>query len=563
MEYLLGVLTATLISRLVNNNLFVFILSLIIAIYLFKFKYDKREIKISTIFGFFLSIIINSYVNLSIFNSTNIFKITTIMQIIGLIPIITYTLLYFYKHSLNLKTKSYKFDQKLFKNSNYSIVKYFLLIFISWLPIMISFYPGIFSYDAAGQVNQMALGKYTSHHPMLHTLFMDFLIKMADIFWGSGSIGLFTHLIIQAIILALSLAYLIDFLSKEKANFILKLLTLLAFMFVPLFPVMAVTATKDVLFGAFYLILTINIIKFIKYQEAYIKKPINILTLIIFGALSILFRNNTLYAFCLFLPFIIFYLRKYVNHIIIILGTTALIVFGTNQFIDHTFEPEEGSVREALSLPIQFMGRLYNTEELTKKEQIDIQRFYWNRRLKDYKEHISDPIKNTVYKSYIVSHMGQYVKLSFRLAVKYPTTLVDSFLLTNETYFNPLDRLPDQDIYRVLWEIRDTNYYDNYDIEFKFKDNKIAGFYYALLESGEYNRFPIFKVIFNISLYIYILLFALYVFILKKDYKSILGILPFITLFITVLLGPVAILRYILPIVLSAPLLIHLIVKKK
>ncbi len=114
MEYLLGVLTATLMSRLVNNNLFVFILSLIIAIYLFKFKYNKREIKISTIFGFFLSIVINSYVNLNIFNSTNIFRITTIMQIIGLVPIITYTLLYFYKHSLNLKTKSYKFDQKLF-----------------------------------------------------------------------------------------------------------------------------------------------------------------------------------------------------------------------------------------------------------------------------------------------------------------------------------------------------------------------------------------------------------------------------------------------------------------
>ena len=80
--------------------------------------------------------------------------------------------------------------------------------------------------------------------------------------------------------------------------------------------------------------------------------------------------------------------------------------------------------------------------------------------------------------------------------------------------------------------------------------------------SNEYQDCVIFC-IFNISLYIYILLFALYVFILKKDYKSILGILPFITLFITVLLGPVAILRYILPIVLSAPLLIHLIVKKK
>ncbi|MCX4248474.1 MAG: DUF6020 family protein [Bacilli bacterium] len=429
--------------------------------------------------------------------------------------------------------------------------------------MIISFYPGIFSYDAAGQLNQMFMGKYTTHHPMIHTLFLDFPIKMTDLICGSGSVGLFIHLLIQATVFALSLAYLVDYLSKEKASFILKLGSLLAFMFVPLFPVMAITATKDVLFSAFYLLLAINIIEFIKYQDKFIKRPINIISLIAFATLSLLFRNNTLYAFCLFLPFIIFYLKKYISQIIIVFASIFLIVTGVNRYIDVIYEPEPGSVREALSLPTQFMGRLYNTEEnLTDKEKEKIQSFYWNKRLKDYEEHISDPIKNTMYKGYVTSHAPKYVKLFFTLGFKYPVTLIDSFLLTNETYFNPFDKLPDDDVYRVLWEIRDKDDFFNYDIEFKFKENKLAGFYYALLETGEYNKFPLLKVIFNISLYIYILGLALYIFIIRKEYNKVLCILPFITLFITVLLGPVAILRYVLPVALAAPLLIHMILKK-
>lgn len=563
MEILLSILSAIVLSRLVNNNILVLILTFLLSNYLFKLRYDKHSIKVSAIFAFVISIIINSYINLNTLDSTRLFHITTILSIIGLTPIITYILLFISKYIDNIKNKKYKLDKRLFKNSKYSIIRYFILIVLAWLPVVISFYPGIFSYDAAGQLNQIATGKYSSHHPMIHSLFLGFTIKMADEYLGSGSIGLFIHVLIQTIIFAFSLAYLIDYLSKEKAGFILKFATLIIFMFLPIFPVMAVTATKDVLFAAFYLILSLNIIDLLKYQDKYIRSPLNIIVLIVFASLSILFRNNALYAFCLFLPFIIFYLRKYIFHGIVIMGTAALIVFGVNKFIDYRYEPESPAAREALSLPIQFMGRIYNTEDLSEKDKNDIQKFYWNKRLFDYKEHISDPIKNTMYKNYLVNHIGKYVGLFFRLGVKYPVTLIDSFLLTNETYFNPFDKIPDEDIYRVLWEIRDVDDFNNYDIEFRFKENKLAGSYYSLLETGEYNRFPILKVFFNISLYIYILIFALYTFIRRREYTRILCILPFITLFITVLLGPVAILRYVLPIVIACPLLINMILKKE
>lgn len=563
MNVLLSILTSIILSRLSNNNILVLVLTFLLSTYLFRFKYDKRSLQVSSIFAFCISLIINSYVNLNILESTKLFNVTTILSIIGLTPIITYLLLFIANKVNNIKKKDYKLDKKLFKNSKYSIIRYFILILLAWLPVIVSFYPGIFSYDAAGQLNQTAMGKYSSHHPMVHSLFLGFLVKVADEYLGSGSIGLFIHIIIQTIIFALSLAYLVDYLSKDKTNFIIKFLTLLAFMFLPIFPIMAATVTKDVLFAAFYLVLSINIIELIKKQDKYLNKTSNIIILIIFSVLTILFRNNALYAFCLFLPFILFYLRKYIFHGIIIIGVSALIIFGVNKYIDYNYEPDLPAAREALSLPIQFMGRLYNTEELSEKDAEDIQKFFKNKRLHSYKEHISDPIKNTMYKGYIAKHVGKFATLFLRLSIKYPVTLIDSFLLTNETYFNPFDEIPDDDVYRVLWEIRDNDDFSNYDIEFRFKENKIAGSYYALLEMGRYNEFPIFKLIFNISIYIYVLVFALFMFVLRKEYKRVLGILPFITLFITVLLGPVAILRYVLPIVLACPLFMHMIIKKE
>ena len=53
------------------------------------------------------------------------------------------------------------------------------------------------------------------------------------------------------------------------------------------------------------------------------------------------------------------------------------------------------------------------------------------------------------------------------------------------------------------------------------------------------------------------------IFIIRKDYKKVIGVLPLLALFITALLGPVAILRYILPIVLATPITINMMIQKK
>jgi len=274
MFILLSILTSSIIYYISNSNFIYFIISFIYGLYIYRYKYSKREYIISNILGLVISFISICYINLNTLDSSNLTNIYTILEIIGLTPLISYTLLKLNNFLINHKYKDNKLNKILFNNSKYSIFKFFLIIFICWLPIMISFYPGIFSYDAAGQLNQMVTDSYTNHHPMIHTLFLDIMVDSADKVFGNASIGLFAHSIIQAIIFALALSYILDFINKEKAPFIIKIITLIAFSFLPLMPVIAVTVTKDVLFGAFYTIMFINIIKLIKYKEKFLNNKI-------------------------------------------------------------------------------------------------------------------------------------------------------------------------------------------------------------------------------------------------------------------------------------------------
>ncbi len=562
MSALFSILSALACAKLFAANIIVFFVVLLADIYLKRFVYSKREYKVCSIFATILAIIISSYANIHFYQSSYLFNMSNFIIIVGIIPFITHILLFLESKFNAIKTKEYALETKVFKDSKHSLLRYFLLILIAWLPVILSFLPGIFSYDAAGQLNQMVRANFSTHHPMVHTLFLGYSVGFGKIFFNSGRVGLSIHVLIQVIIFALSLAYIIDFLNKEKAPFMLKFISLLAFMFLPIMPIMAVTITKDILFASFYIISFIIIWLFIKSPKSFMKRKINTLTLVAFLSLSLLFRNNSLYAFMLFLPIVLIYLHKYWKYILKTVFYVSLVITSVNVLFMFRFDPESGSIREALSLPIQFFGRATYHNVLTEKEKNETQYFFWGD-LDNYKEHISDPIKNTAYSKRLSRRKIGFLKLFLRLSFKYPNTLVDSFLLTNETYFNPFDKIPDDDIYRVLWEIRAVDDFNNFDFSFKNIDNPIGDLYYMLLETGEYNRFPVLKILFNISLYVYILLFSIMIFIIRKDYKKVIGVLPLLALFITALLGPVAILRYILPIVLATPITINMMIQKK
>ena len=57
------------------------------------------------------------------------------------------------------------------------------LVLLCWLPVLIAFFPGIAAYDMDFQMYQVASGDYSTHHPLLHTLFLGMLLSAGGGAW--------------------------------------------------------------------------------------------------------------------------------------------------------------------------------------------------------------------------------------------------------------------------------------------------------------------------------------------------------------------------------------------
>ena len=60
---------------------------------------------------------------------------------------------------------------------------------LCWLPVLIAFFPGITGYDIDGQAAQIYSGSYNTHHPLLHTLFLQLFMQLGKWICNDHSIG--------------------------------------------------------------------------------------------------------------------------------------------------------------------------------------------------------------------------------------------------------------------------------------------------------------------------------------------------------------------------------------
>lgn len=94
--------------------------------------------------------------------------------------------------------------------------------------------------------------------------------------------------------------------KKHNVNILWRLCALLIYALVPVFPFYAMTAVKDVIFGAFVIMYIMLLYDFIKNDLSLKKMIISIL--IIMG--MFLFRNNGIYVFVLSFPFLLIKNKK-------------------------------------------------------------------------------------------------------------------------------------------------------------------------------------------------------------------------------------------------------------
>ena len=528
---------------------------------------------LALIFGL-LMIFGNSYKD---FGNANLVFGSYQLFFISLISLIGYYLLFnlgitmLYKF-LN-KNKDIK-ESKLVKKFNQHPFIYSLIIMlVCWLPYIISFYPAILSPDPSNQIKQF-FGldtKYldsvvlldenvtiTNHHPVIHTVMLGGSVKIGRIIFGSDNIGLFIYSIIQTLILASTLAYTIYYMHKLKSSNKLKILTLLIYSLVPVFPLYAMSAVKDTIFTCLVMLYGILVFDIIKNnKEMSIKKVLLAILLLIF---TMLFRNNGIHMIVLSFPFLFLVARKLWKQILIILVVSLGVYKTYTKVLLPYLKITPGSIREVLSIPFQQTARyaVYYGDEETEDEIEAIDKILIYDTLKDrYESNISDPVKSEFNKYATNEDLKEYFKVWFNQLKKHPVVYVDATIENVYGYFYPDT---------TNWYI-----YHKYDArlkdsgEFDYHYNSLSGSRNVLSSYGRaFPYIPVLGLIVNIGFSVWIIMTLFAYLLYEHKYKYLIMLLPSIVLILVCVASPVnTYFRYAMPYVFYIPMLIGMYMNTK
>ena len=121
-------------------------------------------------------------------------------------------------------------QSKIFSDNITSLLFVALLIFLSWLPIFLQYYPGVVTNDSLNQIYQ-GVGEHqlTSHHPVIHTLIIGACMRLG-ILIRDCNLGIAIYSIFQMIAMSTIFSYSLFYMARKKVPVLYRALTLLYFM---------------------------------------------------------------------------------------------------------------------------------------------------------------------------------------------------------------------------------------------------------------------------------------------------------------------------------------------
>ena len=304
------------------------------------------------------------------------------------------------------------------------------VLFVGWLPCFFAFYPGLYCYDLIWQWQMFASGSYSTHHSLIHTLFSGGVIELGKILFGSYERGLALHSLVQMLLLTGAMAFSLRYLAKIRVPRAVWLLIAGFYLLFPFFPVSGISTTKDILFGGLMLVVFVCLSDMVRERKIYRGLPLAgfLVVLILMG----LFRNNAVYGIaflvaCLLLWALAVFVREkkkdeFLLKLALIFAVGILGMEGGFIGLKKGLDAQQGSVAEMLSMPMQQMARtyVYHQEEMDENDLKELFSFIPEDNLSRYKYYVSDPVKSGTDQAYLEENLGEFVKLWVRLGLQFP-----------------------------------------------------------------------------------------------------------------------------------------------
>lgn len=448
----------------------------------------------------------------------------------------------------------------IFKRRGYFLVLVALVIVVFWTPVYFGLFPGMVNYDAPEQMYQYINNSITEHHPVLHTLLFGKIISVAFNITHDLTVAVCIYFIFQLSIFLLCTIYVFDFIYEINAPIWICVVAIFYYAVFPPSVAHFMCVTKDNYFSMFLVCCFICNYRLFSNPDKFYGSKSNIILWLFFVLGTLLFRNNAIYAIIILLPVWMIYAKKrnikYWGSMVAIVA----IVFLFYKCVFVNMVCVEGiDKREMMSVPAQQLARVYNFHysEMS-KDQISTYEHLFSKvdTVYYYEPLIADASKAAIDMDFYKNNVSACRKLYFSMMMKYPADYIYSFLKNTYGYWYLYPEL-------ILTAEKDYGYiflysFDPFSLNPKIKwiydlyDTYFNGYF---TDSGNLISCLAFP-----GLYFDLLLICLFYSLEKKNALNC-WLMAFIAIiWLTFLLGPVVLVRYVMFLFLLVPILLVLVI---
>jgi hypothetical protein len=454
----------------------------------------------------------------------------------------------------------------------------FLLILLCWLPYLIICYPGTTDpYDVLDQLTQYHGIAFrtplwinlsdpdvllNNNNPVFHTVLVNLFVDFGTSI-GNQTLGFFLYVLLQFLALAAALAAAISYLRTFSTPLLVRRLILLGVCLIPLFPAWAICVTKDVPFAALVILYIIFLMRVVMDPQQFERNKRLLVGFFLVCLLMTLVRNNGMHLIILSAPFLFLLKGKWVKLVAMSALASVLCFLLYSSFLLPALGVSGGSVKEALSVPIQQTAcyvRAY-PNEVTSEEKVAIGRILpYDEIAKAYDPRKADNVKDRYFKDASREDLVVYLKTWFSMGLKHPITYIVATVSNCSSYF-----YPGADTSWVWMNLNDSGRYDQLSLEQEYRDygfelNQIAAFGPArdLMREGFmlFQKTP-FAYLVNIGMCAWALMFMGVVLWKYRAGRVLIPFAPALALLLICMASPLdGSIRYSLPYVFATPFLV-------
>ena len=449
------------------------------------------------------------------------------------------------------------------KAVKYADLLIFLFLLLSWLPVLLAVYPGFFVYDAQEEWLQVASRNFTTHHPLVHVLLLGGIICAVHKVTDSYNLGIACYMVVQMVIVSGCFTWLHIFMRRRKVARGVRIVSLLYFAFFPVIVMFTLCSAKDTLFTSALLMLMLALLDLGSDREVFFASWKKMAFFVVSALAMMLFRKNGVYAFAVMAAALLFYMNKardgrktggnlYLRKTGMLLVIIFCAYFLINSSLTVILHAKNEENQEILTVPIQQLARTYkfNPEVFSPEDVRALHEVLPEEALVLYNPKLSDPVKVHFQNSVYDADKMRYAKLWLKIGLRKPLSYVNAWLMNSYGFWYPdtvIDVYSGNTVFTFTYG--DSSYF-GYEVEEPgYRDSKIPWLdraYRKLSLEISQEKVPIYSMLYSPGGLFWCIAFVFATMLYRRKYHIVMPYLMVLLVWLTVILGPTYLPRYVL-----------------